>query len=67
MGTFGDLDNWGFVVTWGLARFCGPCPVDRVRAREVLGLGNWTPSDISPREEILVRIRTNRFPRCNFE
>ena len=53
MGTFGDFGDLGFVATWGLARFCGPCPVDWVRAEEVLRVGTWTPSAISPREEIL--------------
>ena len=53
MGTFGDFRNLGFVATWGLARFCGPCPVDGVRAEEVLRVGTWTPSAIPPGEEIL--------------
>ena len=53
MGTFGDFGNLGFVATWGLARFCGPCPVDGVRDEEVLRVGTWTPSAIPPGEEIL--------------
>ena len=53
MGTFGDFGNLEFVATWGLARFCGPCPVDGVRAEEVLRVGTWTPSAIPPGEEIL--------------
>ena len=51
MGTFGDFGNLGFVATWGLARFCGPCPVGmggpegnirgfrKLRIRSHLGLG----------------------------
>ena len=54
MGTFGDFGDLGLVVTWGLARFCGPCPIDRVRAEEVLRLGTWTPSAIPPKERILI-------------
>ena len=54
MGTFGDFGNLGFVATWGLARFCGPCPVHGVRAEEVLGVGTWTPSAIPPGEEVAV-------------
>ena len=54
MGTFGDFGNLGFVATWGLARFCGPCLVDGVRAEEVLRVVTWTPSDIPPGEEILI-------------
>ena len=54
METFGDFGNLGFVATWGLARFCGPCPVDGVRAEEVLRVGTWTPSAIPPGEEILI-------------
>ena len=54
MGTFGDFGNLGFVATWGLARSCGPCPVDGVRAEEVLRVGTWTPSAIPPGEEILI-------------
>ena len=42
MGTFGDFRNLGLVTTWGLGRFCGPCPVDGVRAEDVLGVGTWT-------------------------
>ena len=69
MGTFGDFRNLGFVATWGLARFCGPCPVDGVRAEEVLRVRTWTPSAIPPGEEILICIWstmswTDRFPRC---
>ena len=56
MGTFGDFGNLGFVATWGLARFCGPCPVDGVRAEEVLRVRTWTPSAIPPGEEILTWI-----------
>ena len=53
---------------WGLARFSGPCPVDGVRAEEVLRVGTWTPSAIPAGEEILIRIwstisRTDRFLR----
>ena len=44
MGTFGDFGNLGFVSTWVLARFFGPCLVDGVRAEEVLRVGTWTPS-----------------------
>ena len=63
---FGQLE---FVATWGLARFCGPCPADGVRAKGVLRVGTWTPSAIPPGEEILTWIwstilRTDRFPRC---
>ena len=54
MGTFGDFVNLGFVATWGLARFCGPCPVDGVRAEEVLRVGTWTSSAIPPGEDILI-------------
>ena len=54
MGTFGDFGNLGFVATLGLARFCGPCPVDEVRAGEVVRVGTWTPSAIPPGEEILL-------------
>ena len=54
MGTFGDFGNLGFVATCGLARFCGPCPVDGVRAEEVLRVGTRTPSAIPPGEEILI-------------
>ena len=69
MGTFGDFGNLGFVATWGLACFCGPCPVDGVRAEEVLRVGTCTPSPIPPGEEILILIWstmswTDRFPRC---
>ena len=69
MGTFGDFGNLGFVATCGLARFCGPCPVDGVRAEGVLRVGTWTPSAIPPGEEILTCIWsmmswTDRFPRC---
>ena len=54
MGTFGDFGNLGFVATWALARFCGPCLVDGVRAEEVLRVGTWTPSAIPPGEGILI-------------
>ena len=54
MGTFGDFGNLRLVATWGLARFCGPCPVDGVRAEEVLRVGTWTPPAIAPGEEILI-------------
>ena len=54
MGTFGDFGNLGFVATLGLARFCGPCPVDGVRAKEVLRVWTWIPSAIPPGEEILI-------------
>ena len=52
-----------------LPRFCGPCPVDAVRAEEVVRVGTWTPSAIPPGEEFLVSIwstvsRSDRFPRC---
>ena len=69
MGAFEDFGDLGLVATWGLARFCGPCPVDGVRAEEVLRVGTWTPSAIPPGEEILIGIlsttsRTDRLPRC---
>ena len=69
MGTFGDFGDLGLVDTWGLARFCGPCPVYGVRAEEVLRVGTWTPSAIPPGEEILTWIgsrmsRIDRFQRC---
>ena len=69
MGTFGDFGDLELVPTWGLARFCGPCPVDGVRGEEVLRVGTWTPSVIPPGEEILTwnwstMLRTDRFPRC---
>ena len=69
MGTFGDFGNLGFVATLGFARYCGPCPVDGVRAEEVVRVGTWTPSAIPPREEISIWIRStmsrsDRFPRC---
>ena len=54
MGTFGDFGNLGFVATWGLARFCGPCLVDGVRAEEVLRVGTWRPSAIPPGDEIFI-------------
>ena len=54
MGTFRDFGNLGLVATRGLARFCGPCPVDGVRAEEVLRVGTWTYSAIPPGEEILI-------------
>ena len=66
MGTFGGFKDFGFVATWGLARFCGRCPLDGVRAEEVLRVGCLSyPS----REEILTWIwstmsRTDRFRRC---
>ena len=53
MGTFGDFGDLGLVATWGLVRFCGPCPVDGVRAEEALRVATWTPSAIPPGEEIL--------------
>ena len=69
MGTFGDLGDLKLVATWGFAPFCGPCPVDGVRAQEVARVGNWTPSAIPLGEEVLSRIRstisrTDRFLRC---
>ena len=69
MGTFGDFGDLEFVATWGLAHFCGPCPVDGVRPEEVLRVGTWTPSAIPPVEEILTWIwstmsRADRFPGC---
>ena len=69
MGTFGNFGELEFVVTWGLARFCGPCSVDGVRAEEVLRLGTWTPSAIPPREKILTWIwstmsQTDCFRQC---
>ena len=69
MGTFEAFEDSGFVATWGLARFCGPCSVDGVGVEEVLRVGTWTPSAIPPGEEILTWIwstmsRTDRFPRC---
>ena len=39
MGTFRDFGDLGLVATWGLPRFCGPCPVDGVRAEKVLRMG----------------------------
>ena len=53
MGTFGDFGDLGFVATWGLARFSGPCLDNEVRAEEVLRVGTWTPSAIPPGGEIL--------------
>ena len=53
MGTFGDFGDLELVATWGLARSCGPCPVDGVRAGEVPREGTLTPSAIPPGEEIL--------------
>ena len=69
MGTFRHFRDLELVATWGLARFCGPCPVDGVRAEEVLRVGTWTPSAIPPWEEILTWIwatisRSDRFPQC---
>ena len=69
MGTSNDFGDLEFVAIWCLPRFCGPCPVDGVRAEEVLRVGTWTPYDIPPGEEILTWIwstmsRTDRFPRC---
>ena len=49
MGPFGDFGNLRFVATWGLARFCGPCPVNGVRAEEVPRVGTWTHSATPPR------------------
>ena len=50
MGTFADFRVLGVVATWGLARFCGACPVDGVRDKEVLRVGTWTASatDVFP-------------------
>ena len=78
MGTCGDLGDLGLVATWGLARFCGPCPVDGVRAEEVLRVGTWTPSAIPPVEGSLISIwssilrterptDTNHFCHCYHE
>ena len=53
MGTFRDFGDLGFVATWGVARFCGPCRFDRVRAEEVMRVGTWTASAIPPGQEIL--------------
>ena len=53
METFGDFEDLQFVATWGLARFCGPYPIDGVRAQEDLRMGTCTPSAIPPGEEIL--------------
>ena len=53
MGTFGYFGDLVFVATWGLARFSGPCPVDGVRAEEILRVGTWTYSAIPPGEDIL--------------
>ena len=53
MGTFGDFGDLESIATWGLARFRGPCPVDGVRAQEVLRVGTSKPSAIPPGEEIL--------------
>ena len=67
MGTFGDFGDLRLVATWGLGRFCGPCPLDGVRAEEVLRVGTRTPSAVPPVGEILISIwstisRTDRFP-----
>ena len=69
MGPFGNFGDLELVATWGLARFCGPCPVDGVRAEEVLRMGTWRPSAIPPGEESLTWnwftiSRTDRFPLC---
>ena len=56
MGTFGDFGDLGLVATSGLARYCGPSPVDGVRAEEVLRVGTWTASAISSGEGILISI-----------
>ena len=53
MGTFGNSRDLELVATWGLARSSGPCPVDRVKAEEVLRVGTWTPPATPPGEEIL--------------
>ena len=36
MGSVGDFGYPGLVSSWGLTRFCGPYPVNGVRAKEVL-------------------------------
>ena len=69
MGAFRHFENLELVATWGLARFCGPCPVNGVSAEEVPIVGNWTPSAVPPGEDILTWIwstmsRTDRFPQC---
>ena len=69
MGAFGDFGDLELVATWGLGRFCGPYPVDGVRAEEVLRVGNWTPSAFPPGKEILTGIwstmsRNDLFLRC---
>ena len=69
MGIFGDFGDLGFVATWGLACFCGPCPVDGVGTEKFMRMGTWTPSSIPPGEEILLWIwstmsRTDHFLRC---
>ena len=42
MGTFGDFGDLGFVATWGMARSCGPCPDEGIRAEKVLRTRNKT-------------------------
>ena len=54
MGTFGHFGDLDLVATWGLACFCGRCPVDGVRAEKVLRVGTPTPSAIPPGEQILI-------------
>ena len=54
MGTFGDFGDLGLVATWPLACFCGPCPVNGVRAKEVLRVETWASSAIPPGEEIVI-------------
>ena len=54
MGTSRDFGYSGLLATWGLALFCGPCPVDGVGAEEVMRVGTWTLSDIPPGEEFLI-------------
>ena len=43
MAPFGDFCDLGIVATCGLAGFCGPFPIDGVRAEEVLRAGTWAP------------------------
>ena len=69
MGRFGDFRDLELVATRGLGHFSDPCPVDGVRAQEVLRVGTWTPSAIPAGEEILTWIgstilRTDSFQRC---
>ena len=44
MGTIGGFGDFGVVTTWGLAPFCGPCPADGVRTKEILMMRTWTTS-----------------------